>query len=91
MNATILKTEWQKVTWTAPAQLVAEIDACLRIVGGSRNAWITRQILLAARQLEDDATAFREKVMGGKSLHSRGRPSAVKTPACPKKSPIPRR
>ena len=49
---------------TLPAELVAQLDVALRVVGSNKNAWIRRQILLGAAGLAAEAVEFRQRVNG---------------------------
>ncbi|KAB2669822.1 MAG: hypothetical protein DVB31_05390 [Verrucomicrobia bacterium] len=79
MKPPLLKTDWQKVTLTMPADLVAQIDACLRVVGISRNAWMKRAIVFSTLKLAAEADETRSSLMDGKTLHSPGNDGRFKT------------
>jgi hypothetical protein len=88
-----LKTEWQKVTVTLPAQICVAMAGPLRVLRQSRNGWITRLILRGLAQLAQDADselrtmrAGSLRAVDGKTLHSRPTESRQNAPVCLTKS-----
>lgn len=91
--ASNLKTEWQKVTLTVPANICDAMAGPLRVLRQSRNGWITRLILRELATLAQDADAELRmmragslRAVDGKTLHSPPKDSRQSAPVWQTKS-----